>query len=269
MEIIINADDFGLTKEANTGIAAAFEEGYCSQTTLVPNGTFVEEAVELANEKQFNSSVGLHLNLCEEQPLTERICQFDCFVKKGVFHYTPVFLDKTTAENSPILYYLERLDTDWFEELILALSEEIEAQIIRFIDFGFTLKHIDSHRNSLADLPVWLAAKPLLKKYGFKTLRGLYSSFPATSLMNQIYAGWLKQEHSHITNSLPSFIGSIPRYQEYRYKLEEAKLIELYIHPIWKNQKLIDNFTGGKTVPELFETLPLKVFQSLSYKNFQ
>lgn len=35
MKIILNADDFGMTHEANLGIEKAMQEGYCSQTSLL------------------------------------------------------------------------------------------------------------------------------------------------------------------------------------------------------------------------------------------
>ena len=48
MKIILNADDFGLTHEANLGIVKAFDEGFCSQASVVTNTNYFDEAVSLS-----------------------------------------------------------------------------------------------------------------------------------------------------------------------------------------------------------------------------
>ena len=50
MKIILNADDFGMTHEANLGIEKAMQEGYCSQTSVVANTNYFDEAVEIAQK---------------------------------------------------------------------------------------------------------------------------------------------------------------------------------------------------------------------------
>lgn len=248
MEIIINADDLGLTEAANEGIRQAFQRGFCSQTTIVVNSEHSEEGAEIAYKEGFSSKVGLHLNLCEGPPLTNEIQQFDQFVKKGGFNYTPEFLEKESYSKSPIYTYFEKTSSENFAKLVLALRKEIEAQIKKYLTMGFTMMHIDSHRNTLIDLPVWLAAKPLLKKYKFTSIRTLFASYHSKEIMNQIYAGFIHEEFSKLPIKRTDYSSSIPRYLKNREIPLGSK--EIYVHPILLNGKLIDNFTGGKTVAE-------------------
>ena len=75
MKIILNADDFGLTHEANLGIAKAFDEGFCSQASVVTNTNYFDEAVSLAEKNNFKHKVVRWdpVNLRDQE--TETICQ--------------------------------------------------------------------------------------------------------------------------------------------------------------------------------------------------
>lgn len=67
MKIILNADDFGLTHEANLGIAKAFDEGFCSQASMVTNTNYFDEAVSLA-EKKTLSTRSAYISICSMGP---------------------------------------------------------------------------------------------------------------------------------------------------------------------------------------------------------
>ena len=71
--IIVNADDFGSSIEANEGIAVSFQQQLIDRTTLMVNMPSASEAVKLASELGFTDRIGLHLNLTEGVPLTESI----------------------------------------------------------------------------------------------------------------------------------------------------------------------------------------------------
>lgn len=63
--LIINADDFGLTKEINKGIIKAHKNGVVTSTSLMIDAAFAEEAVDLTNICP-NLSIGLHFTLPNE-----------------------------------------------------------------------------------------------------------------------------------------------------------------------------------------------------------
>ena len=68
-KIIVNADDFGMSAEANRAIVEAFENNVISSTTLMTNMPGFEEACELAHRRRLLGKIGLHLNLTSGYPL--------------------------------------------------------------------------------------------------------------------------------------------------------------------------------------------------------
>lgn len=69
MKLIVNADDFGLSKGVNLGIIEAHRNGIVTSTTLMVTMNEVEDALELA-KKYPNLGIGLHLNCTLGKPLT-------------------------------------------------------------------------------------------------------------------------------------------------------------------------------------------------------
>jgi chitin disaccharide deacetylase len=61
-EVIINADDFGLTRGVNKGIIRAHRDGILTSTTLMANGAAFDDAVEKARATP-SLGVGCHLVL--------------------------------------------------------------------------------------------------------------------------------------------------------------------------------------------------------------
>ncbi|WP_258871175.1 ChbG/HpnK family deacetylase [Virgibacillus dokdonensis] len=68
MKILINADDFGLTKGVTEGIIKAHTEGIVQSTTLMMNGKATQYAIAKA-KKQPSLQVGIHLVLTWGKPL--------------------------------------------------------------------------------------------------------------------------------------------------------------------------------------------------------
>jgi predicted glycoside hydrolase/deacetylase ChbG (UPF0249 family) len=65
--LIVNADDFGFTKDVNLGIVDAHRNGILTATTLMANGAAFDHAVALATENP-TLDVGCHLVLVGEPP---------------------------------------------------------------------------------------------------------------------------------------------------------------------------------------------------------
>ncbi len=64
--LIVNADDFGLSRGINAGIIRTIEDGIVTSTSLMVRGEFAAEAAEYANSHP-QLSVGLHIDLGEWQ----------------------------------------------------------------------------------------------------------------------------------------------------------------------------------------------------------
>ena len=73
------------------------------------------------------------------------------------------------------------------------MTIEIEAQVKKYISFGLTLLHADSHHHAHTRLPIARVAMPILAKYCFRSVRRPYSHNPATSI-----GGQLRQLRNHL-----------------------------------------------------------------------
>ncbi len=67
--LIVNADDFGLSKGQNYGIIDSFLHGVVTSTTALVNGEAVEHAAQLSGELPA-LAVGMHFVLTLGKPLT-------------------------------------------------------------------------------------------------------------------------------------------------------------------------------------------------------
>ena len=65
-QLIVNADDFGLTTGVNRGVVRAFQDGIVTSASLLVTGSAFEDAVALAQQNP-KLDVGLHLALVEER----------------------------------------------------------------------------------------------------------------------------------------------------------------------------------------------------------
>lgn len=69
-QLIVAADDFGLTKSVNEGIARSYEEGIVTSLNLLPSGEAFDDALSLAKKIGLDEA-GAHLALTETSALTK------------------------------------------------------------------------------------------------------------------------------------------------------------------------------------------------------
>ena len=155
--MIINADDFGYSKAVNMAIVDCFKNKTINRTTIMVNMPSAREAVNLSKENNFFDCVGLHINLTEGKALSKEcasseLCDENGFFK-GTFH---IPFKSRLYLNKNIKY---------------AIFCEVEAQIKRYLEMGFTLMHADSHNYTHAYFSVYTQVRKLLKKYGFRSVR--------------------------------------------------------------------------------------------------
>jgi len=67
--LIVTADDFGLTKSVNQGIALAYTEGLVNYINLMPAGEAFEDALVRIRSLK-NCEIGAHLAITETKPVT-------------------------------------------------------------------------------------------------------------------------------------------------------------------------------------------------------
>jgi hopanoid biosynthesis associated protein HpnK len=130
-QLIVNADDLGLTPGVNRGIVRAFQEGIVTSTSLLVTGSAFEDAVALVRQSP-ELDVGLHLTLVEEQAVLGSEVLTTLLDEKGCFPQTSAEFFKRA--------FLGRISWDEVER-------EIAAQIARFQETGLRLSHVDSHQH--------------------------------------------------------------------------------------------------------------------------
>lgn len=154
-ELIINADDFGLSSGANRGVIKAWQEGILTSTSLMPGGMAFEEAVALAKENP-GLQVGLHLTLVQGRAVLERAGLPPLADANGDFGNDPVL--------AGMRYY-------FLKPLRKKLYREIEAQILKYLETGLDLSHVDGHLNIHMHPVVFDILCELMPKHGIKTFR--------------------------------------------------------------------------------------------------
>ncbi|HEY3114820.1 MAG TPA: ChbG/HpnK family deacetylase [Gemmatimonadaceae bacterium] len=126
--LIINADDFGLTRGVNIGIIEAAEAGVVTSASMIVNLPGFADALDRALTCPA-LSLGVHLNLTLGRPVT----QAASLTRRKTGEFYPLAALITRAS-------LGLLDTaDIFRECV--------AQIDRMIEAGFPPTHLDSHRH--------------------------------------------------------------------------------------------------------------------------
>jgi chitin disaccharide deacetylase len=154
-ELIINADDFGLSQGANRAIITAFREGILTSASLMVGGAAFDQAVSLAMENR-GLQVGLHLTLVHGRaalPADEIPGLVD---REGRFTNDPV--------RAGMRYFFEK-------GLRKQLFREIERQIQQVRGTGITLSHIDGHLNIHMHPVVFDILLELMPKYGISSFR--------------------------------------------------------------------------------------------------
>lgn len=161
--MIINADDFGYSKEVNVAIINAYQSKEITQCSLLVNFQNTFDAVlryKKLKESGFGFSIGLHFNVVEESPILSPK-EIPSIVKPdGKFYPSPLFLYRLMMNKIQV------------EDVV----KELRAQIELFKSFGLSLHHIDSHQNIHCFEPLFSEISTYLVKRKSKTkLRSILS----------------------------------------------------------------------------------------------
>jgi len=172
--IIVNADDLGMTPGTNKAIFQGYDYGAITNTSIMANGDYYSEAIEeLQNRKGLGT--GVHLNLTYGKAL----------------QFNRLYNDKDGLFN---LSYLSILVKSFYDKIFLEVMEqEFEQQIIRVIDDGVTITHLDSHRHIHLIPNIYNIVVKLAKKYNIIRIRlveeNIIDSFSLSGKYNFILNG--------------------------------------------------------------------------------
>jgi len=151
-QLIVTADDFGLTEKVNEGIIEAHRDGIVTTTSLMANGGAFEDAVSRARIMP-QLAIGAHLNLTQGPPVSRlpvvrTLVDGDRQMKVG-----PIALGKKIAIGKVRLSEVEL---------------ELRAQIEKIITAGLKVTHLDGHKHIQLLPGIFDVVLKLARDYGIK-----------------------------------------------------------------------------------------------------
>jgi len=222
--IIINADDFGKSKEITFAILSAMDLNLCLDTTLLVNFEDSYHAASLAIDTNKKDNIGIHLNLTEGNPLTDNIKKERRFCnEEGLFHY---------SKNERIIC----LSTSEKR----AVYEELTSQIHLCRSFGIPISHADSHNHIHEEPGLLFIFIHTMKKEKIPFLR-ITKNIGTTSFINKVYRESYNSilSLSHLAGS--DHFGNTSDFVIFPPHPKKNSITELMIHPGFiKNDQIID-----------------------------
>jgi hopanoid biosynthesis associated protein HpnK len=154
-QLLVNADDFGLSRGITDGIIVAHRRGIVTSTSIVASGQAFDHAVVQVKENS-KLGVGVHLTLVEERPVAAlqdipSLVQSDGRFPKNYSQLVPWLL-------------LGRIHLEDVER-------EFRAQIEKCLEAGLPLTHLDSHQHVHALPSLFRMVCRLAREYRITGLR--------------------------------------------------------------------------------------------------
>lgn len=135
-QLVVNADDFGFTRDVNAGIVEAHRNGILTATTLMANGGAFDDAVRLARETR-SLDIGCHLVLVQAPGLPATIPQLVQAVALGR----------------------------------IRIYDELSKQVRRIVDAGLSPTHLDTHKHTHLLPPVLEAVARISEEFRIPWVR--------------------------------------------------------------------------------------------------
>jgi len=161
MNVIMNADDLGLSDEVNEATFGLMSKGLVTSATIMANGPSVRSAIE-GSERFPSCSFGVHLNLTELRPLSRHEGLRELLGENGEFNGT---LDRTPGRIKAAGPLLSAIADEWCRQ-------------IEFIgNAGVQISHLDSHQHVHTIPFVFPVLKYVQAKYGIRKVRSTRNAY--------------------------------------------------------------------------------------------
>ena len=154
-QLILNADDFGLTRGVNEGIIRAHREGILTSATLMACGPAFDHAVELAKLNP-RLGIGCHLVLVGGRAIAPPKEIPSLVSKDGNFH-------------DSLGSFVTRLSTGIIRPK--EIERELRAQILKIRAAGIEPTHLDTHKHTHAHPVVMGALSRVGRELGIPRVR--------------------------------------------------------------------------------------------------
>lgn len=149
-KLVINADDFGYSKENNIAVQEGAQTGIITSTSLMANMEGFEHAINDVLPT-LKADIGIHLNIIEGKSLTNQ----------------PLLCDKNGNFNNG---YGELILKSLSSEFLKQVETEFRAQIERILEHT-KASHIDSHVHTHAIPAIFDITAKLAKEYNIPFVR--------------------------------------------------------------------------------------------------
>lgn len=134
--LIVNADDFGFTRDVNQGIIEAHRHGILTATTLMATGPAFDDAVRLAREHP-SLDIGCHLVLVDQPGYPDTVAQL---AREVALRRIPVY-------------------------------ERLAGQVQRILEAGLQPTHLDTHKHTHLLPPVLEAVVRISEEFRIRWVR--------------------------------------------------------------------------------------------------
>jgi predicted glycoside hydrolase/deacetylase ChbG (UPF0249 family) len=204
--LILNADDFGLTRGINRAIAELHSAGALTSATLMANGPAFEDAVRIARA-QPTLGIGCHIVLTDGVPLSP-----------------PATIPTLIGPDGQSF---RRSLTDFFAAVLFGkvseadIAREALAQIHRIQQQGIAITHIDTHKHTHI-LP--RVARPLLgvaERAGITAIRNPFEPRWSSNVGNSPF---LRRVQLRSLGQLEPLFVSLPQIRDGRVRTTNGTL---------------------------------------------
>ncbi len=167
--LIVNADDFGFTRDVNAGIVKAHQDGILTATTLMAVGPAFDDAVRLARENP-TLDIGCHLVLVGSPGYPSTVAKLVQAVALRRIHAYPL----------------------------------LRGQIVRILDAGLAPSHLDTHKHTHLLPPVLETVARLAEEFRIPWVRRPFD-FP----LQADGVGWKRRAVSRVSGLLRGRFGRV------------------------------------------------------------
>lgn len=205
-KVMINADDFGLSRGVNYGIIDSHLKGIVTSATMMMNAKATKHAICLAKDTP-SLKVGVHLVLTWGKPILEDVPSLVDEVgnfKKQIFVY-----------GNPFAISLDDLEREW------------TAQIEKCLDADITPSHLDSHHHVHGIKEFYPVIKKLSEKYGLP-VRNAGAHFTDICTLTDVFF-----DDFYGDGIVDSY------FEKLSGRIEDGKSIEVMTHPAYLDETLM------------------------------
>jgi len=230
-KLIVNADDYGFSDSVSRGIIKAYKEGIVTSTTMMANLPTAESAAKYALENP-GLAVGIHFVLTAGYPISSGVSSL--IDLDGKFPKSNVFFDKLDTGIDA------KFDTNIGAKVNVdekEVEKEFRAQLERFLSFGLTPSHFDSHHHVHLTEAVRPVVEKLAKEYNVP-VRCFDSNSGA------------QKEAAHFIDGFFDETSTLEHLTQLLKESKDHKIAELMCHPgfVDDNLRSIDSYCDKREV---------------------